>query len=76
MRFSDEAWQCTAGLREAIHRLPFNTELAAGNLSRNPGCRRQFGRAPWRRAAPARQAALGQNALHCLGNSLAIQRAG
>jgi thiaminase/transcriptional activator TenA len=34
MRFSDEAWQQAAGLREAIHRLPFNTELAAGTLSR------------------------------------------
>ena len=32
MRFSEEAWQRTAGLREAIHRLPFNTELAAGTL--------------------------------------------
>jgi thiaminase (transcriptional activator TenA) len=30
--FSDEAWQKNAGLREAIHRLPFNTELAAGKL--------------------------------------------
>ena len=28
--FSDEAWQRTAELREAIHKLPFNTELAAG----------------------------------------------
>src|SRR5262249_60746063 len=35
MRFSDEAWQRTARLREAIHRLPFNTELAAGSLSRD-----------------------------------------
>ena len=34
MRFSDEAWQQAAGLREAIHRLPFNRELAAGTLSR------------------------------------------
>jgi thiaminase (transcriptional activator TenA) len=34
MRFSDEAWQQNAGLREAIHRLPFNTELASGTLSR------------------------------------------
>jgi len=34
MRFSDEAWQRAAGLREAIHRLTFNTELAAGTLSR------------------------------------------
>src|SRR5437763_4499813 len=33
MRFSDEAWQNTAALREAIHRLPFNTELAAGSLA-------------------------------------------
>jgi thiaminase/transcriptional activator TenA len=32
--FSDEAWQRTAQLREAIHKLPFNTELAAGTLSR------------------------------------------
>jgi len=32
--FSDEAWQRTAHLREAIHKLPFNTELAAGTLSR------------------------------------------
>lgn len=31
-RFSDEAWQKNAGLREAIHKLPFNTELAAGTL--------------------------------------------
>jgi thiaminase/transcriptional activator TenA len=34
MRFSDEAWQQNAALRKAIHRLPFNTELAAGTLSR------------------------------------------
>jgi thiaminase (transcriptional activator TenA) len=34
MRFSEEAWQRTASLREAIHRLPFNAELAAGSLSR------------------------------------------
>jgi thiaminase/transcriptional activator TenA len=33
IRFSDQAWQCTARLREAIHRLPFNTELAAGSLA-------------------------------------------
>src|SRR5260370_612429 len=32
MRFSEEAWQRTAGLREAVHLLPFNTELAAGTL--------------------------------------------
>jgi thiaminase (transcriptional activator TenA) len=32
--FSDEAWQRTTRLREAIHRLPFNTELAAGSLAR------------------------------------------
>jgi thiaminase/transcriptional activator TenA len=34
MRFSDEAWQQNAALRAAIHSLPFNTELAAGTLSR------------------------------------------
>ena len=34
MRFSDEAWQQATGLRAAIHRLPFNTELAGGTLSR------------------------------------------
>jgi thiaminase (transcriptional activator TenA) len=33
--FSDEAWQRTASLRLAIHKLPFNTELAAGSLSRD-----------------------------------------
>jgi len=33
MRFSDQAWQQNAPLREAIHRLPFNTELAAGTLA-------------------------------------------
>src|SRR5436853_5597819 len=33
MRFTDEAWRRTTALREAIHRLPFNTELAAGSLS-------------------------------------------
>ena len=33
-RFSAEAWQRTASLRAAIHRLPFNAELAAGTLSR------------------------------------------
>src|SRR5579862_9100493 len=32
MRFSEDAWQRTADLRAAIHRLPFNTELAAGTL--------------------------------------------
>src|SRR5438046_10049851 len=35
IRFSYDAWQCTEPLREAIHRLPFNTELAAGSLSRD-----------------------------------------
>ena len=35
IRFSDAAWQRTETLREAIHRLPFNTELAAGSLSRD-----------------------------------------
>jgi thiaminase len=34
IRFSDEAWQRAARLREAIHGLPFNTELAAGSLRR------------------------------------------
>jgi thiaminase/transcriptional activator TenA len=33
--FSEEAWQGTAQLREAIHALPFNTELAAGTLARH-----------------------------------------
>jgi thiaminase/transcriptional activator TenA len=33
MRFSEEAWERTATLRAAIHRLPFNTELAAGTLA-------------------------------------------
>src|ERR1700751_4726364 len=33
-RFSEEAWQRTAALRQAIHRLPFNVELASGSLSR------------------------------------------
>ena len=33
MRFSEEAWQQTAALRDAIHRLPFNRELAAGTLA-------------------------------------------
>jgi thiaminase (transcriptional activator TenA) len=33
-RFSEEAWQRTAALRDAIHELPFNVELAAGSLSR------------------------------------------
>jgi thiaminase (transcriptional activator TenA) len=32
-RFSAEAWQRTADLRAAIHRLPFNRELAAGTLA-------------------------------------------
>src|SRR5712691_11090722 len=32
-RFSEEAWERTAALRAAIHRLPFNTELAAGTLA-------------------------------------------
>jgi len=35
IHFSDEAWQRTASLREAIHKLPFNTELAAGSLGRD-----------------------------------------
>ena len=35
IRFSDDAWHRTESLREAIHRLPFNTELAAGSLSRD-----------------------------------------
>jgi thiaminase/transcriptional activator TenA len=32
--FANEAWQRTSDLRAAIHRLPFNTELAAGSLDR------------------------------------------
>ena len=32
--FSDRIWQRTTPLREAIHALPFNTELAAGTLAR------------------------------------------
>jgi thiaminase (transcriptional activator TenA) len=32
-RFSEEAWERNAGLRATIHRLPFNTELAAGTLA-------------------------------------------
>jgi thiaminase/transcriptional activator TenA len=32
-RFSDDAWTLTAPLRAAIHKLPFNTELAAGTLA-------------------------------------------
>ena len=35
IRFSEEAWGRTRRLREAIHRLPFNTELAAGSLARD-----------------------------------------
>jgi thiaminase (transcriptional activator TenA) len=33
MRFSEQAWQRNTALREAIHHLPFNTELAAGTLA-------------------------------------------
>src|SRR5205085_5393702 len=33
MKFSEEAWQRTASLRAAIHRLPFNAELASGTLA-------------------------------------------
>src|SRR4029077_11005046 len=33
--FSDETWQRTARLRDAIRQLPFNTELAAGSLARD-----------------------------------------
>lgn len=33
--FSDAAWQRTTRLRQAIDELPFNTELAAGRLSRD-----------------------------------------
>ena len=32
-RFSEDAWQRIATLRQAIHDLPFNIELAAGTLS-------------------------------------------
>jgi thiaminase/transcriptional activator TenA len=32
-KFSDETWGRTAALRAAIHRLPFNTELANGTLA-------------------------------------------
>jgi len=32
-RFSEEAWERVAALRAAVHRLPFNTELAAGTLA-------------------------------------------
>jgi len=33
MRFSEEAWERNSALREAIHALPFNNELAAGTLA-------------------------------------------
>ena len=33
MRFSETAWERSSALRGAIHRLPFNTELAAGTLA-------------------------------------------
>jgi thiaminase (transcriptional activator TenA) len=33
--FSEEAWERTTVLRDAIHRLAFNTELAAGTLARD-----------------------------------------
>jgi len=33
-KFCDDAWAGTAELRAAIHRLPFNVELAAGTLAR------------------------------------------
>src|ERR1700687_6240073 len=33
MRFSEEAWERTTALREEIHQLPFNRELAAGTLA-------------------------------------------
>lgn len=33
MRFSEDAWEGNAALRNAIHALPFNTELAAGTLA-------------------------------------------
>src|SRR5260370_32399297 len=33
MRFTEEARERTAALRAAIHRLPFNTELAQGTLA-------------------------------------------
>jgi thiaminase/transcriptional activator TenA len=33
--FSDRVWQRTTPLREAIHALPFNRELAAGTLKRD-----------------------------------------
>src|SRR5712691_1992145 len=32
-RFTEEAWKRNSALRAAIHRLPFNTELAAGTLA-------------------------------------------
>ena len=32
-RFSEEAWRRNSALRAAIHRLPFNAELAAGTLA-------------------------------------------
>ena len=32
--FTDQAWQAVAELRQAIHDMPFNRELAAGTLSR------------------------------------------
>jgi len=35
IHFSEEAWERTEALREAIHSLPFNVELAAGSLDRD-----------------------------------------
>jgi thiaminase (transcriptional activator TenA) len=40
MQFSAKAWQRAAALRAAIHKLPFNTELAAGTLM--PDCFRWY----------------------------------
>ena len=37
-RFSEEAWTRTTAVRAAIHRLPFNTELAAGTLAPERFC--------------------------------------
>jgi thiaminase (transcriptional activator TenA) len=37
-KFCEQAWGRTAGLRRAVHNLPFNVQLAQGSLSRERFC--------------------------------------
>ena len=82
--FSEEAWRRTASLRAAIHRLPFNTELAAGTLmperfrfyiTQDAIYLGEYARVLALAAARAPDAATQQAFAHSSGEALAVEQA-